>query len=332
MTDGVQPTQELDASTDESTESDDQSQVDETFTNDDQTALDDESSTDGDQQDDGDQDNDESQEGDATGDQEQQTVELAVDDIAAALGIESDTFEVTDKGEMLIRSNVDGKVQPVTLKDMLDSYQIRGHLDNKGKEVNKLKTELVDQQKQHQQQYSEKLQTADDLITMALQDLEKEFADVDWDNLREMDEGSYAAKRMMFNESRQNLGQRLEDVRKAREESMTEQVTAMTQEANEKLVEAFPTWADVEVGKREMGELRDYATDVIGMDKNVSAAVSDHRIFTLLSKAKQFDALQKSKPEVTKLVKRVVKATPSGKQKQADLSELSNEDVFYGTN
>lgn len=278
-----------------------------------------------------DESGDESPDSDATDDQGQQAVEVSVDDLAAALNLKPENFEVSEDGQLLIKAIVDGKPDTVTPEKLLGSYQYQKHLDNKAQEANAQLEAIKEQQTQAQEQHAQKLQDAEDLFNIALQELGKEFNDIDWKELADIDPGDYAAKRMQFNERQQHLNQQLEAIQKQRDAEFSKHIETLTAEANKKLVEAFPEWSDKEVATKAMTELRTYGVDNYGFDQKMMDAVTDHRIFQLLTDAQKFHALKESKPEVKNMVRRAVKVSQASKTKPAaNKADLSNEDFFYG--
>lgn len=270
-----------------------------------------------------------STEGDATEGQGQQEIEISLETIAQGLGLDVDYFKVNDKGELLVKALIDGESVDVTPKDLISSYQIRGHLDNKGKEVNKLRAQLTEQQQQHQKQHTEKLQQLDDIYSVAMKELTKEYNDINWNELRDYDHNEWAAKREMFRERYEDIKSKLDGIQQEREANISAQVKTITEQAEKDLIEAFPSWSDPAVGKAEKAKLQEYAATQ-GFDKQMTEGIIDSRVYKLLEKAQKFDALEASKPDVKQLVRTAVKVTPASKIKGAENKPKSDEELFYG--
>jgi hypothetical protein len=264
-------------------------------------------------------------ESDGESTQEQQ---IALDDIAAVIGLDPEDLDLNEDSQVVLKTKVDGQESTVTFKDSKNSYQIQSNLDKKGMEANQLKEQLKTQIDEQNRQFQQKLQTLEDVSSIALSELQDEVESIDWNELKQDDPGEYAARRQDFQDRQARIHQRLQAVQEERAQIQQSQYQEYIANAEKALVEAFPEWVDTEKGQKEMGELRDYAVKQ-GFHVKQAQQFADAPLFVILKKARQFDALQQGKPEVKKLVKKSLKVKkPSGK---APDKLLSAEDLFYGT-
>ena len=264
-------------------------------------------------------------ESDAESDQEQQ---LSLEDIASVTGLELDDLDVNEAGQVVMKTKVDGQEGVVTFADSRRNYQIQSNLDKKGMEANQLKEQLKAQLDEQNQAYQERLNNLDDLAQIAYLDLQNEYQNVNWDELKELDQAAYVARRQDFQDRKAALDSRYQEIQKQRNDFLTKEQQKHIEQAEADLVKAFPQWENVEVGKKEIAELRAYG-ETLGFTPEEMAGTIRAPAFSVLKKAKAYDDLQKSQPETKKRVKRAPKVSKPGNEAPKKL--LTLEDKFYGT-
>lgn len=257
--------------------------------------------------------------------QEQQ---IALDDIAAALGLDVDDLDVSENGQVVLKTKVDGVDGTVTFKDSQRSYQVQSNLDKKGMEANQRLEQLKAQANEQAQVAQAKLQQLEDLSRIAIEELQAEASAVDWNELRANNPGEFAAKQAELQQRQQRIVSRIQAIQQERANIQQTQQAQYIEKAEAALVAAFPEWTDVEVGRKEMAEIRAYGVK-LGFPEQQMATLSQAPAFLAIKKAMLYDALQQSKPEITKLVKKAPKVSKPGNKPAKKL--LSAEDLFYGT-
>lgn len=244
--------------------------------------------------------------------QEQEpSVELS--HIAEYLGASEDQFTVSDDGDLLVKTKIDGEEGQAKFSDLLKSYQLEGHL-------NKQSTELAESQKALQTklaesdgQVAQKIQQLEDLSQLAYNELLADFNKVNWDELRADDPAEWSAKQTDF-QNRQsqiaNLYQKAQDQRS--ELPATDEIPQeLIAEESAKLLTVFPEWKDPEVLQKEWSRTGDYAATQ-GFSPEKYQTTVDHSLIVMMEKARQFDAIQKESQKVTKLVRKAPKLAKPG--------------------
>lgn len=259
----------------------------------------------------------------ATEDQEQQ---LTTAEIASIFGVDESTLDVNDKGQVVIKTKVDGEEGTATFDDFLRSYQKQGHLDNKSREVNQLKDQLQEQGQQQQQAAAQQLQTLQQYTQIAQQELMADYQSINWEELRATDPGEFAAKQTDMQQKQQAISARMQAINAEQQKQYQSQQQQTLQEANKQLLKDFPEWADESVGKEAITSLRGYG-ETVGFTPDQMAGVIHSPMFKLLQKAKAFDELEKGKPELTKQVRKVLKVAKPGVSSKAQ--PKSDADFFY---
>lgn len=127
-----------------------------------------------------------------------------------------------------------------------------------------------------------------------LADLTKEFPDIktqaDVEALAATNPARFSlfqAKLMRFNSAQQDQ-QRVQQELAAQADATNRE---MVSKAREALLEAFPTWKDAAVGRKEMTELQDYAI-TLGVPEQAARATFDPHVYKLTQKAMAYDRAQ----------------------------------------
>jgi len=157
----------------------------------------------------------------------------------------------------------------------------------------------VAQIQQERQQYMDALQN---IIASSAEGI-SQYADTDWDALRESDPIEYVTQREELRQSQEKI-QAMQREQYAAQQRQNEQTTQMrsriVQEEYGKLVEALPEWADEDKQKKLASEIRSYA-GAQGFTEEELNSLVDHRSLLVLMKAKKYDQLQNSDVKSKKL-------------------------------
>lgn len=297
-----------------------------------------EDETDGDTQDE--QSEDSELEGDDT--QEADESQLTVDDLAQYLGLEADALDLDEDGDILVKTKIDGQDGTAKFKDLIASYQLRGHLNNENREVAELKKSLQSKQAALEEQAQAKLSDLDSAIQLAWSELQGEMNSQDLAELRETDPAEWAAKQEEFRvrqaklqESYQKLAQQRAEADQKSQKAIHEHLA----QEDQKLMAAIDGWSDLNKAQSEIKDVFSYLKSDYGLtDEDLfgvrdaqgnykKLGISDHRVIVWARKAMLYDKLQKSKPEVSKKVKRTPKLVRPGQpatQEDSKATKLKN--------
>lgn len=255
---------------------------------------------------------------------EAETLELP--EIATYLGYDHEKLDVTDAGELVFKTKIDGEEGQATLTDLVKSYQLEGHLNKQNMEVTELQKTLKGKIEATETQLGERLQEVEDLATIVYQELLKEYDTVDWAELRAEDAGEYSARQTDFQNRKNNIAQQYQQIQDKKQETTTANSTATNEKLlNEqaKLVAAM-NWSNDEQSQKEFLELSSYAVST-GFTQAEFNSIPDHRYLVALSKAAKYDALQKESPRITNKVKKAPKLVKPGtaKVKETNANKVS---------
>ena len=214
-----------------------------------------------------------------------------------------------EEEEELYAVTVNGEEVAVSLDELLSGYSRQSDYTRKTQEIageRKGMEELqqqynsqVAQIQQERQQYMDALQN---IIASSAEGI-SQYADTDWDSLRESDPIEYVTKREELRQSQEKIQamQREQYMTQQRQSEQTTQMRAqIVQEEYGKLVEALPEWGDADKQKKLASEIRSYAGTQGFTEEELNSLV-DHRSLLVLMKAKQYDQLQNSDVKSKKL-------------------------------
>lgn len=152
----------------------------------------------------------------------------------------------------------------------------------------------------------------------------------DWDKLRTEDPNLFAQVHAQWQLHKDRLAE-ISNLRREQEEQLAnearEQFNQHVIAEREKLHEVIPAWKNPDVGKKERGELLEYARD-LGFSDSELGDVIDHRAIVALRKAMLYDRAEKAKSlvkqEVQKKIEKVKVAAPgSANSKRPKTTELT---------
>jgi hypothetical protein len=243
---------------------------------------------------------------------------------------------------------VGGEEYEVNLEELKAGYQRQSDYTRKsqalaeGRKENEAIQEERLQLEQERQMYANGLQMLKDQQEANL----SEFADVDWNTLKEDDPYQYMIKKDEFRDAQekvQNADQQQQIVQQQQYEQAQQQRATFVQEEYAKLVSALPEWADKDKSVKD--DVRKYATESGFLPEEIGQ-LADHRSILILKKAMEFDRLTKKVKPKKKAVKKVPKVQKAGrgtvkaeanteaaKKKRTRLKKSGNADdaasIFY---
>ena len=223
-----------------------------------------------------------------------------LDALFKAKGIDSESVR-----SLPVTVKIDGVEKSVPLSDVLKSYQLEGHVNNKSVELSNQQRAFEQERVAAQTMAQQMLQRNSDLGNIALQMVNSDYQRVDWNQLRAQDPAQYAALHADFQQRQGAVQQYLQTLDQQRAQAATEQQqkTAQTvQEQQERMYESRPQWRDDTVFKQDREQMVKYAHGLGFSDAELSA-ISNHREMLILHDAARYAALQASAPAAAKRVR-----------------------------
>ena len=233
-------------------------------------------------------------------DQDKDLEDIADEDdeatLADFLGVDEERISVDEEtGVVSLVAKVDGEDSLVPLKELVSSYQLQGHVNNKSIALEEERKEF-DQTKT---QVTSELETrikGTMALSKALEDeLVNEYNSIDWDNLRVSDPANWTALRQEYAEK----AQRIQKVQALNEEQLEQTQKQQHQEVMElfqkhiamnksKVIEANPDWADDAKFKAGIDEVNSFLKSTYDFTDDELKALNDHRLLKVIQDAQSF--------------------------------------------
>lgn len=252
---------------------------------------------------------------------ESQQPQLTTTDLAKVLGIDESALDVDGDGNISIKTKIDGKEGAAKFADLVKSYQLQGHAENRTREVAQREAALQARTQEVEQQFQQRLTHAEQLANIAAQELMSEYQSIDWKALdQHEDQGAVAALKIKFQERNQKIQNALQGINthKAQLNQQAEAKKAeRIREEAAKLPTFIPEWKDQAVAAKESKELIDWGLKsgypIEAMQSLNNSSALDVATFR---KAMMFDKLQQSKVAVENKVRLAPKIVKPGQAQQ----------------
>jgi hypothetical protein len=211
------------------------------------------------------------------------------------LGIDDDKLSVNEEtGEFVFNTIIDGEEKQVPLKDVVASYQLQGHVNNKSMALETERQEFEGVRNKVAQELQQRVQGVTKLGELVEQELVSEFQSVDWDKLRVQDPANWTALRQEFAERAQKVMQVknlvTEESQRLQKEQQ-QQFQAKAQEyfkaENEAMIADNPEWTDETVKTKALGEMKTFLANY-GFSEQDVKGVTDHRLVRVIKDAMAF--------------------------------------------
>lgn len=242
--------------------------------------------------------------------------------LASYLGVDDDRLEVGDDGSVSLKAKIDGEEKLVPLSELVSSYQLQGHVNNKSIAFEAERKEFEGIKQQVAQELHTRIQGVQAMGDELEKQLVSEYEMIDWTRLRAEDPAQWSALRQEFAEKAQKLqstmaaaGQASNQANnEAQQQAITQRNQALAQEM-EKAVIANPTWVDPAVKTAAVQALDTFMRTTYGFGDEDMALIGDHRVINLMQDAMAFRGGKKAAEK--KAVKKLPKfQKPGGSKKQ----------------
>lgn len=219
---------------------------------------------------------------------------------------------------------INGVESKATLADLTKSYQITQAAEQRLEEAKaKAKAETQKIAEKHEQ-----LKTHFTIVAGLVEQGEKlitrDFAGVNWEQLRQQDPAEFAAKKAEYNERLNDLARLKQGAINSYQSSQAqiqqeseERRQEYLQQEQELLMQKLPEWKEPEKASTEKSAIAKYLVDS-GFSKEDVAAAYDHRMILLARKAMLYDQGQNKAEVVKKKITTIPKVLKPGAPKSQD--------------
>ena len=234
-----------------------------------------------------------------------------------------DTQEKQDSTvEPTYKVKVAGQEYDVTLDELRNGYSRDADYRQKTESLAFEKKQFVSESEKQRQDYSAKLNEANQMLSVAQQQLNSEINSADLEKLYEEDPTEAAR-------IEHRLRKKQEKINSAMAKNQSEQkkqFDSYLKDQQSKLVSKMPEFSDPNKASQLKTSMKS-TLNAYGFNDTEVAQVYDHRIVMLVNDAMKFRNLQKAKPNIAKKITKPGKVFTSGvKQTKADVTLKARKD------
>ncbi len=228
-----------------------------------------------------------------------------------------DTQEKQDStAEPTYKVKVAGQEYDVTLDELRNGYSRDADYRQKTESLAFEKKQFLSESEKQRQDYSAKLNEANQMLSVAQQQLNSEINSADLEKLYEEDPTEAAR-------IEHRLRKKQEKINSAMAKNQSEQkkqFDSYLKDQQSKLVSKMPEFSDPDKASQLKSSMKS-TLNAYGFNDTEVAQVYDHRIVMLVNDAMKFRNLQKAKPNIAKKITKPGKVFTSGvKQTKADVT------------
>lgn len=227
--------------------------------------------------------------------------------------------------QMPITVKVDGKTSQVALADLVRSYQTDAHVTQKSQAAAEAQRAFETQKAEIQQSLQHHLQTVTNLVTLAHQELLRDYQSIDWNKLQTEDPIRWSILDRQF----QNRNAQIQGAMQQTAQQYLQQQQAQQQELaqrlpqeREKMVERIPQWRDAKQFEADRAVMVQSAQE-LGFTPAEISQIHDHRYMVALHYASQFLKLQAQAPQALKKVRAAPQMANPGARVTRDPTQVA---------
>lgn len=242
-------------------------------------------------------------------------VYASLEDFAKEAGVEFDSLQ-----DLSVPVKVDGKSELVSLKDVIKSYQLESHVNNKSIEYSDKLRAFDTERQQVQQALAQQIQNAQTLFSIAEQQVLGDYARVDWATLKAQDPARFAAETIEYQNRIAAIRGQVEQINQSRamEAQRAQEATAkLLPQQKEKMLESIPEWRDGAKFEADRKVILTYGKQ-LGFTDAELANVNDHRHMRILHDAARYANQQAAKPAILKQVRAAPTMAKPGSRSEKD--------------
>ena len=218
--------------------------------------------------------------------------------------------------ESTYKVKVAGQEYDVTLDELRNGYSRDADYRRKTEELSYDKKIFAAESEKQRQDYSAKLNEANQMLSVAQQQLNSEINSADLEKLYEEDPTEAARIEHRLRKKQEKINSAL-----AKNQSeQKKQFDSYLKDQQSKLVSKMPEFSDPDKASQLKSSMKS-TLNAYGFNDTEVAQVYDHRIVMLVNDAMKFRNLQKAKPNIAKKITKPGKVFTSGvKQTKADVT------------
>lgn len=246
--------------------------------------------------------------------------------LAKHLGLDDDALEYDDAGNVVFNATINGEKKQVKMQDLIKSYQLEGHINQKSMKLEQDNREFVEMRDKAYNELAGRLNAANELIKVAETSILAEFQSIDWDTLRATNPAEWSALRQHYAERanqltaiKQSVGQSQKGLTDEQLQAQLHKKQQFLQAEMQKMIVDNPSWADETVMQKEVGEIGKFLLDSYGFKPEEVANAMDARLMRMIRDAQAYRSGKTALQE-----KQIPKNVPKFRKQGASTEQLAN--------
>lgn len=246
---------------------------------------------------------------DADDAQSEEAQPKSLKELADAIG-----WDIDKMSDLELPVKIDGKEGTARLRDLVKSYQLDGHINQKLQSFDNDRKSWETKRAEGDKQIVDRLLRLDAGVQTLERALEGEFNSIDWQKLANENPTEYNSKWVQYQgrykvltDIAAQIGQEQKQFQDAQQAKAQEYFAEQ-----KKLLEAkVPEWTDTTRRQKDKADIVEYLK-TYGLSKEEFESVSDHRMLLVVRDALSWNKLQKAKPGTLNKVKAAPKLLKPG--------------------
>ena len=226
------------------------------------------------------------------------------------------TNEIQQEHDSTYKVKVAGQELDVTLDELKNGYSRDADYRRKTEELSYDKKQFMSESEKQRQNYSSKLTEANQLLSVAQQQLQTEINSADLEKLYEEDPTEAARIEHRLKRKQEKLNQAMEKTQS--EQKM--QFDSYLKDQKKQLASKMPEFSDPTKASQLASSMKSTLNNYGFNDQEISQ-VYDHRIVMLVNDAMKYRKMQNSKPNLAKKITKPGRVFSSGVKK--DKAEIN---------
>ena len=226
------------------------------------------------------------------------------------------TNEIQQEHDSTYKVKVAGQELDVTLEELKNGYSRDADYRRKTEELSYDKKQFMSESEKQRQNYSSKLNEANQLLSVAQQQLQTEINSADLEKLYEEDPTEAARIEHRLRRKQEKLNQAMEKT----QSEQRKQFEGFLSDQKKQLASKMPEFSDPTKASQLASSMKTTLNNYGFNDQEISQ-VYDHRIVMLVNDAMKYRKMQNSKPNLAKKITKPGRVFSSGVKK--DKAEIN---------
>lgn len=209
---------------------------------------------------------------------------------------------VDDILDLHTKAKIDGEEKDATLRDILKSYQLEGHVNRKSIELSEKQKAFETEQSQIRNEWGQRVQFTAQVLDSQEAQLAQQFHSVNWQALQTQDPAQYSALYLQFQQAGQQLQAQKAQLAQHYQQTQAQLRQQLQPKAMQAIRESHPDLADPVSYGNALSDMKAYLKGIGAPESNFDALELDPVVFTVARDAARYRAIVAKRPDVTQKV------------------------------